>query len=273
MDRWGDSMPHSLTQYWQIFWLYRKMRLMKMMEYRTDFVFWSIVSIVWTVFNFFFFFVLTNLSDTIAGWTRAELFVLLSVFTILDAFVWSFFYRNMRLYTQSIFQGDLDIVLTKPISSQFVLSVQDNSYTNSFRLLIGIVGLIISVDQLPYAVSVWSWGLSLITIVISLILIYSLWFLIATIAFWIERLDNINEVFPALRDFYRAPRGVYSGIVSMIFTLVFPLMLITTVPSEILFGRAQPELIALHFISTVVFFFGSRKFYQYSLGRYASIGS
>lgn len=262
-----------MKKYWQIFWLYRNLRLMKMLEYRTDFIFWSVVSVLWTAFNFFFFFVLTQLQDYIGGWSRTELFVLVSLFTMIDAFVWSFFYRNMFMYTRSIFDGSLDLVLTKPIDPQYLLSVQDNSYTNVFRFFIGLGTLLISVRQLGITVGIFQILLFIGLFIMSLLMIYSLWFILATCAFWIEKLENINEIFPAVRDIFRVPRTVYTGMFSFIFTILIPVLLITSVPSEVLIGKSEWQWILFQVLTTGLFFLLSRSYFHFSIKKYSSAGS
>lgn len=142
-----------LKKYLSIFMRFRKMNLMVMLEYRTDFLFWGFVSVMWTAFNFFFTNLLASGTGFIADWSKQELFVLISVFTIYDAFTWSFFYHNMFKYMNHVFTGELDRFLVRPVDSQFMLSVEHNSYNNLFRLFIGIGMLIYSLIQLHQSVS------------------------------------------------------------------------------------------------------------------------
>lgn len=260
-------------KYWQLFWAYRKLRLMKMIEYRTSFIFWSVVSLFWTFFNLFFFYIITDISDTLGGWTKSELFIVVGIFMIFEAFIWSFFYRNMGLYTKSIFDGSLDLILTKPVDPQYLLSVQDNSYTNILRFLIGVVVLITSVQQLPIQPSIVQVLLFVISLGIGLVMIYSCWFILATFAFWIEKLDNINEAFVSAREMFRVPKTVYTGVFAFIFTILIPLLLITTVPAEVLIGRASWQWLVFQLITTAIFFVIARKFFLFSIKKYSSAGS
>lgn len=252
---------------------FRKVTLMKMMEYRTDFIFWAGISILWTFFNFFFFFLIIQLTDEIGGWNQSELFVLISTFTILDAFTWSFFYRNFRFYTNAVFTGFLDFMLTRPVDAQFLLTTQDNSYTNIFRLFIGIIALIWSATQLDNPVTLIGIIGYVILLCCSLVMIYSLWFFLTTFAFWVEKLDNINEIFPSMRDIFRVPRTVYTGVISLIFSTIFPVLLVTSVPSEVLIGKAEPSWIIFFLFATCTSFIISRRFFHFSLSKYQSVGS
>jgi ABC-2 type transport system permease protein len=262
----------TLQKYWLIFWKFRKLRLMSMMEYRGDFFFWSFVSIMWTIFNFFFFNLIINVSGQIGGWSKPEMYVLLATFTIVDGFTWSFFYHNMRMYVSSIFSGELSYHLVKPIDLQYLVSVQDNSYTNIFRLIIGIGMLVISLQQMHWQFSLIQVILYVFFLIVSLFFIYCVWFLMTTLTFWFDKLDNIIEVIPSARRIWQVPRTVYSGFASTIMTVILPLGLISSIPSEFFVGRASLWWSIYFLIFTVILFIFTRWFFSFGLRKYSSVG-
>ncbi len=266
-------MKKILRKYWQIFWKFRKLRFMLLLEYRGNFLFWTLVSIMWTIFNFFFFDLIIGARGTLAGWTRSEMHVLLATFTMLDAFTWSFFYHNMTEYTESVFDGSMTLILTRPIDPQYLLSVQDNSYTNLPRFLIGLVVLLdtLRIERFPIHFS--NLLGYILFLGISLVLIYSLWFSVATLCFWVDRLQNINELIPATRRIWQAPKEVYTGIVSTLFTVVLPFALIASLPSEVLLGKAVSGWLIYMAIFTLIAFLGTRLFFRVSLRKYAGIAN
>lgn len=260
-------------RYWEIFWRLRKMHLMLLLEYRADFFFWGFVSSMWTVFNFFFTSVLVSISGNIQGWNQSEMFVLLSFFSILDAFTWSFFYFNMNRYVNRVFSGELDGFLLKPVDTQFLLSVEHNSYNNIFRFLIGFGILILSIRSLPQLPSVWNIAATALLLLFGLLLLYSLWFFTATFAFWVERLNNITEIIPSLRRLTQFPRDVYSGISSFIFCTIFPIVLITSIPAEVITQKSSVPWILYFLAASMCSFFIARWFFYFSLKKYSGAGA
>jgi ABC-2 type transport system permease protein len=254
--------------HWHTFWKLRSIHLMRMVEHRADFVFWSVVASMWTVFNFFFFDMIYRVSGSVAGWSIYELYVLLSVFTILDAFTWSLFYYNMRNYSQMIFNGDLNQLLTKPVDTQFMLMTFHNSYNNIFRFAVGVSLLIWSLQKLQYSPSLLQISVFVVSLLLAFTFLYSLWFIMTTFSFYVEKLDNINEIFPAIRRAWQVPRSVYTGILSFVFSILIPLGLITSVPSEILLGRDSWGWVTYLLVVTIVTVILSRVFFNYSLKRY-----
>lgn len=265
-------MFKDLKKNWSLFWHFRKIHLMRQFEFRTDFFFWGFVSAMWTGFNFFFFTIIIRVSGDIGGWNENQMYLLMSVFTILDAFTWSFFYHNMKFYSQYVFSGELSQFLVKPVDPQFMLMTQSNSYNNVTRLIIGVYMLKWSIDQLQLQIN---WQTSLIFIYIfciSMIMIYFLWFIISTCAFYVEKLDNINEIIPAMRRLWQVPQEIYTGIFSTIFTVILPLGLITSVPAKVLLGENVLPNIIYMTIFTIIIVIISKIFFQYSIKRYSSIG-
>lgn len=244
-----------------------------MLAYRSDFIFWTVVSLIWSVFNIFFFTLIVDVQGHIGGWNKQELYVLLSVFTILDAFTWSYFYSTMKIYTWSIFSGFLDVLLTKPLDPQLHISISQNNYNNAPRFIIGICMLVWSVSALPNPPGTDKILLSLVLFVTSFFLLYSVWFIAATFAFWVEKLDNINDIVPGLRRVFQVPRTVYTGIFSTLFTVVLPVGLLTSLPSEALIGRTSLGWNLFFIAISIGFFLLARWFFGYSLRKYSSIGS
>lgn len=261
-------MINRFTTYWRFFWKCRQVHLMRAMEFRTDFLFWGFVSVMWSIFNVFFFALILNVSDSIAGWSRAEMYVLLAIFTIIDAFTWSFFYHNMSEYTRIVFSGELNNVLTKPLDTQFILMTQSNSYNNIFRLLLGIIMLFWALNQLPEPFTMMQLLVSLVLTGISLLFIYFLWFTISTLSFWVEKLDNINEVIPTFRRVFQVPADVFTGLASTLMTVILPLGLVTTLPSQVFSQTLQWQTVLYFALFTAGLMLISRWFFFISIRKY-----
>ncbi|MBU1884991.1 ABC-2 family transporter protein [Patescibacteria group bacterium] len=258
--------------YWQLFWKFRKIHLMRALEYRGDFYFWTFISTIWTLFNLFFFDLLTQ-TGSIGGWNRHEILVLIGVFTIIDAFTWSIFYHNMKDYTSAVFSGELNQYLVKPINIQFLLMTHSNSFNNLPRLIIGAVVIIKSLSALNYQPSLLQILAFLGLLALACLFIYFIWFILATLSFWFERLDNINEIIPSLRRIWQVPRSVYTGVTSLLLTVIFPIGLATSIPTEVLLGKISTSWTAYFVVITLISFIFSQIFFKISIRKYAGAGN
>lgn len=265
-------MQSKLKKYWRLFWVFRRLRVMQLMENRTNFFFWTFVSLTWTGFNLIFFSALFQVAGGIGSWTITELYILLATYTIIDSFTWGLFFLNMKDYTSAVQSGALSTHLVKPISTQYLLLVQNNSFDQLPRGIIGIGMLFWAVSQLGRPITWQEIILYLILLLATFFFLYFLWFFLATFAFWVERLENINDIVPSLRRIWELPREVYRGGLSVILTFLLPLSLMVSVPTETLIGKATPLLVMYYLIFTVIFCLGVSWFFRVSVKRFTSIG-
>lgn len=267
-------MIKTIQKYWRLFWYMRKLHAMRMMEYRADFFFWLFVSTMWSIFNVFFFTIITTVSGNIAGWSLYEMYLIMGVFNLIDAFIWSFFYNNMLEYTNGIFSGELNKVLLKPINTQFWLMTQNNNYANILRFILGLAVTIWAAQQLQLQPSVWQIALFTVMLSISICFVYFLWFIVSTLSFWVEKLDNINEIVPNVRRTFQVPHQVYTGLASTVLTVILPLGLLSSVPSEILIGRVSSwQTVGYLALFTMGLILVSHLFLKLSIKKYSGAAS
>ncbi len=263
------KLPTSFAKYWTIFWYFRSIAVSMMLQYRASFIFWLVVSTMWTLFNFFFFHLITRVSGGIGGWNENEITLLIAVFSIIDSLTWSFFYPNMKNYTAAIFSGDVNYWLLKPIDLQFLAMTGTNSLSNAGRLFIGIGVLFWSLNALSLQPAWWQFGLFFLFLVLSMLFIYFWWFILSTMAFWFEKLDSINEMIPIFRVMWQVPRSIYSGLIAFFVTIVIPFGVVTSLPSEILLGKADFGWLVYFAAATFFSVWFSRWFLRFSLKKFS----
>jgi len=260
-------------KYWKLFWQFRKIHLMRTLEFRGNFYFWTLVSTMWTVFNFFFFALIVRVGGSIGGWDTYQMYVLLSTFTMIDAFTWSFFYSNMNLYSEAVFSGDLNQFLLKPVDTQFLLMTQHNTYDQIFRFILGLGMLIWTLGQIGTPVSWWQVVIFTFIFIVVLSFLYFLWFTLSTGAFWVEKLININQILPSMRRVWQVPHTVYRGLASTIFTVILPLGLLSSIPSEFLLGQGSFGWLVYLIVFAIFIFLLSRWFFRFSIKKYSGVGN
>lgn len=267
-------MNNTVKKYWRLFWQFRKLQLMRMTEYRGDFFFWTFVSLMWTAFNIFFFKLLISVSSNIAGWSEYDLYAFMGIYTMFDSLFWGFFYHNMAEYRTTIYDGKLSTLLLKPINPIYMILVQRNSYNNVPRFFVGIFLLIWSLAKLginPSLEQIVAFALLFIT---GSVFVYFAWFLTTTAAFWFDRLDNIIEIMHGLKNIAQYPASVYTGILSFLLTLIFPMLLVTTLPAETLIREDINWLNAGYFaLYTAALVAASLWFFNFSIKKYSSVGN
>lgn len=261
-----------MKKYWVLFWSFRKIQLMRMFEYRADFFFWMFVSLMWTGFNYFYFGMLFSQGNGIVGWSYDQMLILLSFFTMIDALTWSVYYPSMREYTAQVFNGELSKYLVLPVIPEFLITTQHTTNHNIPRFLVGLTVLVTTSIKLGLTPSLLDIILVVIVFLASFFFLYSWWFILATCTFWVEKLENINEVMPQMRSLYQIPVSIYTGITGFVLTFVIPFGLVTSLPSEILLGRANYQLTAFMILASLLSVGLSVAFFRISVKKYTSVG-
>jgi ABC-2 type transport system permease protein len=260
-----------MKRYFHLYRIFFKFALIASMAYPVDFVTWSVIDFLWTFINIGFFRVLLLNIPTISGWTFNELTLPLGIYSLLNAFIWGAFYGNMKNLARGVNRGTLDLVLTKPVSGQFMVSVKEIGIGLFPSLLTGIflVGYGFYVNHLPALVL-----LILPFILASAIAIfYSLYFISTTLAFFTNRLSNIAEFMPQAADTAKYPTEIFPTVVRFVMTFILPLGLIAIVPSRVLLSKVTPFYLLLPLSAAVILLWLSHRFWLFALSRYSSASS
>src|SRR5215510_9170619 len=169
----------------------------------------------------------------------------MGLFVIFNGVIDAVLRPNINRLTEYIRKGTLDFVLIKPANSQFLATITNISVFKCFDIVIGF-GLVIyglyKIGRWPAASE-----LLLFTIMIpaGLILVYSLWLFLATLAFWFVKIENFTELFYTFYEAGRFPITVYKGWIRAVLTFVVPVAFLTTFPAATLMGRLSPWYAAI----------------------------
>jgi ABC-2 type transport system permease protein len=183
--------------------------------------------------------ILFNNGQTIGGWTYREAIVVVGLFTLVEGFIATFLYPNLSRVSEAVRTGTMDFTLLKPIDSQFLVSAREINIFRLFDIVIGLGLMLWAVISLHRATP-GGVALGCLLILAGLVIVYAIWFILTTTAFWFVNIENITELFHGLFGAGQFPVTVFPGWTRIVFTFVVPVAFITTVPAEALIGRADP---------------------------------
>ena len=246
--------------------------IIKNMAYPQDFLLWSAVDLLWSIINILFFRILLLNLPNISGWTFNQIIIPLGFVHLIGAFVWGVMYSNMKELARDVNKGNLDLYLSKPANSQFLLSTR---YLD-FNLLPSVV---VGSFLLWYGFSInnISSPSSLLIVLIALIsgvgIAYSLYFMSVTTSLWANRLQNIQDLFPNTLDFAKYPSEISPVVTRFIFNTILPFALIGYLPANILLGKASSWLLLSFLATALIFVYISHLFWNFALRHYSSASS
>lgn len=241
------------------------------LEYRTNFVIACITSVGNLVGSVFALSLFYQHGYRFEGWSFEQALAVLGTFTALTGFNMAFLTPNLSRIVEHVQTGSLDFVLLKPVDSQLWVSTRQLSPWGFPDLLVGC-GVLVFVAGREGSGAV-GLGMALVPLVGACVLLYGLWFLIASMSIWFVKVYNATEVLRGLLEAGRFPMSAYPAAWRFFFTFVVPVAFLTTVPAEALLGRSAPEWVLGALLLAALMFGLSRAFWRYALRSYTSASS
>ncbi len=244
-----------------------------LLEYQFNFLiefFAMLASLIGSIFILSLFFVE---GQSLGGWSWEAALVVQGFYTLLDGVTNTWLRPNLGAIVNYVREGTLDFVLLKPIDSQFWVSVRTLAPTGIPEIALGIVLILWAASK---AGAEFSFGVLFVTsmmLLVSCIILYSLWFLIAATTIWFVKTWNATEVLRALLAAGRFPVVAYPPILRIIFTVLLPIAFLTTVPAEVILGQSATYTLLLGWLLALIAFFLSRIFWNFALSFYTSASS
>jgi len=206
-------------------------------QYRFDFFLEGGLALFWLVITLIPLLVVFSRRDAVAGWSYPEALVVVGWFSVLKAVLDGGVTPSLNFVVEGVRKGTLDFVLLKPADAQFLVST---ARFEPWRIVdfFGSVGILIyAFHLLGHAPGVGDLMVGLALFTVALVLLYSLWILVVSISFRVVKVDNLSYLFISIFDAGRWPINVFKGALRLIFTVVFPLALMTTYPAQALLGK------------------------------------
>jgi ABC-2 type transport system permease protein len=224
------------------------------LEYRVDFLISAATALIAFGAGLLMLQVVFRYTGSLGGWSFHQALALYGIYLLLEEFAGGFLAYNIGTLPELIRRGDLDFILLKPANSQLQVSIRH------FRIAMGsltLANILLLVGFLACA----------------MLIIYAIWSLLHTLAFWLVRIDNISQIFFAFFRVARFPIGAFPGAMQVIFTVVVPITFMTTVPASAAAGILDWRLgIAAPAIATIGLWL-SHRFWQFALRHYTSASS
>ncbi len=263
----------KINKYIKLALHFLKLSWMREAEYRTNFMIWCLVDIGWTIIDIIFFVTLIRNIGAIGNWNLGESLIVIGVFRLLVIPVWSWMFQSFSVIPKNIAEGRLDIILVKPTNSQFLVSVQKFSFSTIPSIVGGTAFIIFGFKVLGHFPTPVNSLIFLHLLLLSIVLMYGVYFSTIASSLFFDRLGNIHHVFTSLFDASRFPKEIYGHFLRHLFTLIVPIALMTTVPSEALFGKLELKWIIWFHIITLLFFLLGKTIWNQGLKKYSSASS
>ena len=277
-------MPPSLqsplafaTRYAGLFRVQMRMATLAAMQYRVDFVVRGLIAVLWSALTLIPLVVVFGVRRQVAGWSFEEALVVVGWFTLLRAVLEGAVSPSLTAVVEHVRKGTLDFVLLKPADAQFLVSTAKFEPWRIVDVAGALVVFCYAFAKIGHAPSIAQVATGLVFLALAVLILYSIWILVVSAAFWVVKVDNLSYLFGSLFDVGRWPidvlRGVWGGTLRLVFTFVFPVALMTTYPALALLGRLDAKTAALALGGGILFAVIARRVWRRALAMYTSASS
>ena len=243
------------------------------MQYRMDFLVQGAMAFFWMAWAVVPLLVVFGKRESVAGWDFDQALVVMGWFLAMKGVLEGAVNPSLASVVEHIRKGTLDLVLLKPADAQFLLSTAKFApwHVVDVAAGIGVVGWAFHrMGRWPSAAGMAAAALLTLSAVAVL---YSLWILVVSAAFFVVKVDNLSFLFLSIFDAARWPVSVFTGFWRLIFTVVIPLALMTTFPAEALLGRIHGTALVAAVAGSLAFVACARLMWLRAIARYTSASS
>ncbi len=262
-----------MDRYIRVYLSFVRTCLSREMEFRGHFLLMSLASLVWTGISLGTITFVFATVRSVAGWDLDRMLLLTGTWTTVVGLTNLLFSRNMQRLSEMINKGELDLVLIKPLSSQFIVSTRFISLHDLPSTIAGVATVLLAIHRLALQPDLASVLGYLAMVISGIACTYSLWFMTVTMVVWTGRINNIAYLLEPIMDMGRVPVEVFQGWFRLLLTFVLPVAFIATLPSQSLLGLLRVEMATYALALSGLLLMASNRFWYYSLRRYSSASS
>jgi len=109
----------EIKKHLAVYKLFAKTSLMQQLEYRANFIITILAECTWLASKLMYAFVVQKTGSTVGGLSPDQVMLFVGTFIIMTAFYTGTFMNSFGYIPWHVRRGDLDMLLVKPISTQF----------------------------------------------------------------------------------------------------------------------------------------------------------
>jgi len=243
------------------------------MMFKANFILWIVVELAWFGLSLSFIQFLYLQVNTVAGWSKWEMVLLVSTNHLVQQIFQTFLMMNLTKLPELIRTGKLDFFLAQPAPAQFLVSTRNFEPGSVIETFVAMLVCVIALVHVHLTSSVVGLLVYPALIVFGVLIHYSLLLMLMSLAFWMTRAQGFINAYYNLFQISRLPREAFHGVARLAFTWAVPLLLIANVPARTLLHGLNGADLAQMAGATAILLALSRAVFLAGLRRYGSASS
>ena len=262
-----------MPRYFQIWLASARYSVSRTLMFRFDFFLWALVELFWMTVNLLLVSVIYEHTDSIAGWSKYEMLLLVGTSLLVQRFLMGFFWSGLFELGRNIKSGAFDFFLAQPGNILFMASTRKLD-------LDGLANSVVAMGVVAYAAHRLGLHPGFLDLLLyaamigcGLIIHYSMLVITISLAFWLTSAQGIEGSYFTLSEFSRLPREAFKGVASLLFVWLLPVVVVSNAPARVLLHGFQPAWVLALLGATVAWFAAAVFVFHRGLRRYASASS
>lgn len=210
------------------------MSLRRALAFRVNLLFDATLAVLSTLSTVATVLIVYARTDTLAGWTRPETFLLIGTFEIVSGLKATFVDPNLGPFGDRAIRGGLlDHHLLRPAPTLYLATLGSAAPLAAVQIPLGLGVLALGVRENPQPIGLGAATAWLVLVCGAAVVTWAAGTLLAVLAFWAPRLD-LQPLYGTAWLLARYPAGIYPGPLRTTLTHVVPLALVAAVPAAAL---------------------------------------
>ena len=228
--------------------------------------------ILWYIAQIITFEVIYQHTAKIGDWDKYQMRVFLGILFVIDALYMIIIHENLDNISEKVRKGDLDLLLAKPVDSQFMLTLQKANTALFGNLILGSAWLIYALTGL----NDFNWYRLLWLIVLipcSLMVIYSIRFMLSATAVIFTRSENLQFLWWQIYKLGMRPDSMYNPFIKYLVLTALPVGVIVSIPARALLNPPVLTYLLWPLLLGPILIYGTHRFWNFALKFYSSASS
>ncbi|MDR2559941.1 MAG: ABC-2 family transporter protein [Oscillospiraceae bacterium] len=263
----------EIRKHLRVYKQFAKICIMQQLEYRANFIIGIGAECAWLATKLIYSFIVHQTNSTVGGLSPDEITLFIGTFILLTALYTGMFMMNFFFIPHRVRGGELDLMLVKPISTQFHLTMREVDFAIPIPNIIGgVITVAVSWSRLGLEAGFVQIVTYICLIISGTVLTYSIFLIPYLLSFWAVKVQAVTDVADRMWDFNNMPMQIYNNWLQRLGIFLIPVFVIANFPVMALFENLPLFYLLWGLIIPVVLFFAVKKIFDFAVKRYSSAG-
>ncbi len=267
----------KLFSYLRLWLACARYSIVRTMMFRMDFLMWGLVELFWMGVNIALVSIIYEHTDSIAGWGKYQMLLLVGSSMMVQRLLMGFFWSNLFELGRNVRNGNFDFFLAQPGNVMFMASTRKIDLEGIANVFVAGAIVFYAVHKLGLHPGWDQIAIYSLMLLCGLAIHYSLITIAVSLSFWIVKAEGMEHGYFSLTEFSRLPReafrGIAGGIPNVLFVYLLPAVVVSNVPARLLLdGFKWTQALWLAGIASFWFLLAVFIFHR-GLRRYSSASS